>query len=115
MARRRSGHYAASSIGVGSTASPAHLVDILGAGTATVAPLRLVAGTNLTTPAAGAIEYDGNELFFSPAASDRRVLACEAFIRQHAAYTLTNSAAVQKLFNGSTNGALTLPVGSLLV
>jgi hypothetical protein len=36
------------------------------------------------------------------------------FIRQHATYTLSNSASVQKLFNGSTNGALTLPVGTYI-
>ena len=35
-----------------------------------------------------------------------------ALIRQHATYTLANSASVQKLFNGSAAGAVTLPVGT---
>jgi hypothetical protein len=44
--------------GIGSTNAPAHFVDIA-AGTATVAPLRMASGTNLTTPVAGTHEYDG--------------------------------------------------------
>jgi len=35
----------------------------LGAGTTTVAPFKLNSGTNLTTPEAGAIEWDGTNLF----------------------------------------------------
>jgi len=34
-------------------------------GTTTVAPIKMVAGTNLTTPAAGTIEYDGTDFFIS--------------------------------------------------
>jgi hypothetical protein len=34
--------------------------------------------------------------------------------RLHATYTLTNTTAVQKLFNASTNGAVTLPIGAYL-
>ena len=36
------------------------------AGTATVAPLQLTSGTNLTTAAAGAMEYDGAAGYFTP-------------------------------------------------
>lgn len=36
----------------------------------------------------------------------------EFWIQQNATYTLTSSTAVQKLFNASTNGALTLPIGT---
>ncbi len=43
------------------------------AGTATQAPLQLSSGTNLTTPAAGAMEYDGKALYSSYAASQRGV------------------------------------------
>lgn len=44
---------------VGSTTDPSHWLDVA-AGTTTVAPIRLTSGTNLTTPVAGAIEFDGN-------------------------------------------------------
>jgi hypothetical protein len=36
----------------------------------------------------------------------------EFWIQQNAAYTLTSSTAAQKLFNASTNGTLTLPIGT---
>ena len=35
------------------------------AGTATVAPIKLAAGTNLTAPVAGALEYDGVNAYFT--------------------------------------------------
>jgi hypothetical protein len=48
-------------------ASPASAKIELGAGTATAgtAPLKLRAGTNLTTPENGAFEYDGTNLYFT--------------------------------------------------
>ena len=55
---------------------------------------------NLITKATGVLKANG--------------LPVKAFsmIRQHTSYTLSNSAAAQKLFNGSTNGRVTLPVGA---
>lgn len=38
----------------------------LKAGTTTAAPLDFEAGTNLTTPVAGAVEYDGTHFYFTP-------------------------------------------------
>lgn len=40
------------------------------------------------------------------------VAGLPALCRQHAAYTLTSTTAVQQLFNSSANGRLTLPVGT---
>jgi len=37
----------------------------LTAGTTTVAPINVVAGTNLTVPVAGAFEFDGTNLYFT--------------------------------------------------
>jgi len=37
----------------------------LATGTTTVAPIKMVAGTNLTTPGAGVFEFDGTSLFFT--------------------------------------------------
>jgi len=48
----------------------------LGAGTATAntAPIKLTSGTNLTTPEAGAWEYNGTSLFFSPSTTRLRTV-----------------------------------------
>jgi hypothetical protein len=46
----------------------------LAAGTASLAPLKLTAGTNLTTPEAGAVEFDGTNLFLTRSDGIRRSL-----------------------------------------
>lgn len=38
---------------------------VLATGSTTIAPIKMVAGTNLTTPVAGVFEFDGTDLFFS--------------------------------------------------
>lgn len=45
-----------------------------GAAAASGAPLKLTSGTNLTTPEAGAIEYNGTELFFTRSSTRLKVL-----------------------------------------
>ncbi len=52
------------------------------AGTATVAPIVLTSGTNLTTAAAGAAEFDGKVFYLTAAASSRQVADAEQFIIQ---------------------------------
>lgn len=37
----------------------------LAAGTTTVGPIKMISGTNLTTPVAGVFEFDGTNLYFS--------------------------------------------------
>ena len=84
----------------------------LGAGTATVEPLLLTSGTNLTTATAGAVEYDGAASYFTPTANCRGVVLSEQLQVLSAAYTLTSSTSAQKLLNATTNGTVTLPVGT---
>jgi len=76
------------------------------------APIKLTAGTNLATAQAGAIEYDGTSFYSSMATSTRGVVPSEQIVVLNTAYTLTSQTAAQKLFNASTNGAVTLPVGT---
>jgi formylmethanofuran dehydrogenase subunit C len=45
-----------------------------GAAAATSAPIKLTAGTNMTTPEAGAIEFDGNNLFFTTGSTRSTIL-----------------------------------------
>lgn len=47
----------------------------IAAGTATVAPFQLISGTNLTTVLAGAVEFNGTNLFFSPTSAARLSVA----------------------------------------
>jgi len=82
------------------------------AGTNTIAPINLTSGTNLTSATAGAVEYDGRVVYATPTAGCRGVVAAEQFITLTSTYTLTSQTAAQKLFNSSTNGAVTLPVGT---
>jgi hypothetical protein len=59
--------------GIGTT-SPTAALNIK-AGTAALAPLQLTAGTNLTTPLSGAIEYDGTSLYYTDSTATRRTIA----------------------------------------
>lgn len=84
----------------------------LTAGSATVAPVTLASGTNLTTAAAGAVEYDGTVFYNTNNGSNRGLLPSVQYaIFNNTTYTLTSQIAAQKLFNTSTNGAITLPTG----
>jgi hypothetical protein len=46
-------------------------------GTASVAPISLTSGVNLTSAVAGAIEYDGNNLYFTPDTSQLRTVVAD--------------------------------------
>jgi hypothetical protein len=80
----------------------------LAAGTTAISPLTFTSGTNLTTAAAGAMEYDGKVFYATAAASSRQVVNADQFIILTSDYTLANSGAQQKLFNAPANGALTV-------
>jgi hypothetical protein len=77
-------------------------------GTASQAPIRLQTGVNTSTPAAGAIEYDGVVFYGTTTADDRGVLPAEQFIALVNDYIANDSASAQKVFNSPTNGAITL-------
>ena len=62
-------------IGFGGVTSPQAKIHIAaGEATANGAPLMFSAGTNLTTPQAGAVEYDGTDLFFTDSGATRRTI-----------------------------------------
>jgi hypothetical protein len=52
----------------------------LGAGTASVAPLKFSAGTNLSSPSAGAIEFNGTNMFYTDTANTRRTFASTSYV-----------------------------------
>ena len=45
---------------------------ILVTGTTSIAPVKLVSGTSLTTPQAGAVEFNGTNLFFTPSSTRKQ-------------------------------------------
>ena len=61
------------SIGTGGLAT-ARLHIVGGTAAASTAPLKLTAGTNLTTPEAGAIEFNGTNLFFTTGSTRSTIL-----------------------------------------
>lgn len=97
-------------VGVGQASAAGARVGIA-AGTSAIAPIVLTAGTNLTTPTAGAIEYDGMSMYGTTSASSRGVIPTEKWQILLNDYTLTSTTNDQKLFNASTNGALTVSTG----
>lgn len=78
------------------------------AGNTLNAPLKLTAGTNLTTASAGAVEYDGTSFYATPSATTGRALSpASHLVNLQATKTLTgSSAAAQNLFNLTTGLAL---------
>jgi hypothetical protein len=62
-------------VGIG-VQSPTALLQLkAGTATAGTAPLKFTSGTNLSTPEAGAVEYDGTNLYFTDSTATRRTLA----------------------------------------
>ena len=66
---------ASGNVGIGTTGPSARLQIAAGTGSANGAPLKLTAGTNLVTPEAGAIEFDGSSLYYTDNTNTRRALA----------------------------------------
>jgi hypothetical protein len=77
-------------------------------------PLKFATGTLVATAEAGAVEYDGTVGYFTQNANCRGVMMAEQIGVSNATLTLTSQIAAQPLFKTSvsTNGALTLPVGT---
>lgn len=71
---------------------------VLPAGKATSAPLTLQSGTNLTTAAAGAIEYDGKVIYSTPNATRRGVSPSMMIYRLNGTLVGANNTSVQSLF-----------------
>jgi hypothetical protein len=58
-------NYFAGNVGIGQSSPTALLHLKAGTATANTAPLKLTAGTNLTTPENGAIEFDGTNIYIT--------------------------------------------------
>jgi hypothetical protein len=78
------------------------------AGSASQAPILLTSGTNVSVPAAGAVEYDGAVFYGTVAASARGLLPAEQFVVLNANYVGNDSSAAQRVFNVPSNGVVSL-------
>lgn len=92
-------------IGVGITADGSSSIQVK-AGTATTAPLEFTssAGTVMTVPDDGSLEYDGVAFYGVPIASSRGVMLTEHFVARTGAKTMTSNILLQALFGGGTGG-----------
>lgn len=86
-------------MGFGGVTSPTAKIHV-GAGTtaASTAPLKFTAGTNMTTPEAGAIEFDGTDLFYTDSGATRRTVANTGDL--HSAVTVTDSSEIDFTLTG---------------
>jgi hypothetical protein len=72
---------------------------------------KLQDGTLLTTAELGAVEFDAGLTFITPEAGNRAQVMVAHHVYQDADYTGSNGNTAQKIFDESTNGAITLPSG----
>jgi hypothetical protein len=94
------------SLGANGVATASYGLSV-GAGSATIQPIKLTSGTNLTTPVAGSIEYDGNNLYFTPDSSQLRTVTgqYQQFYLSAAGSVLTG--ATQNYFGSTSAASLT--------
>lgn len=85
---------------------------VLAAGSTSVAPLNYTSGTNLTTPAAGAVEYDGKVFYSTENASNRGVSPSVHFLSINANQAGTNGTGAQTWFPGGGATQITLPAST---
>jgi hypothetical protein len=89
--------YLAGKVGLGVTSPTSYLHIKAGTATANTAPIKIDAGTNLTTPEDGAIEYDGTH-YYATVGSTRYQLDQQAGSPSDEAYSATT-------WNGSLDAA----------
>lgn len=84
-------------------------------GDASNAPVKYVAGTLKTIPAAGDVEMDANCFYRCTDAGNRGYIPVRHIIRADSTRTFTSNTSAQAIFNSPTNGRLTLETGTYLM
>ncbi len=81
-------------------------------GSTTIPPLKLTSGTSVTTPLSGSVEYNGNQLFFTPLTT-RKTFWLGGVTKIGTGYTITtNDFGGFVNFTATTGGIITLPAAS---
>jgi hypothetical protein len=103
-------------VSIGTAAVPTAKLHIAaGAAAATSAPIKLTAGTNMTTPEEGAVEFDGTNLFFTTGSTRQiTVAATSALTSSRIPYATTNGRLIDSanLTYGATANTLHVEGGS---
>jgi hypothetical protein len=86
-------------VGLGVPNPTARLHLMAGSATASTAPLKFTSGTHLTTPEAGAMEYNGTNLFFTRTGTTREGVLTQSAVTTEA---LTSDTSVTVNINGTT-------------
>jgi len=81
------------------------------AGTTSVSPINMAAGTLKTTAGDGDIEVDADAMYGTTDAGNRGVITVAQFIRADATRTYTSNTSSQTIFDSPASGALTLETG----
>lgn len=74
---------------------------LIGAGTSTLVPIDFTAGTLVTTPIAGAFEYDGKLPYFTPQGTQRGLMPAAQYYRLNTARVGANVSTAQSIFGVS--------------
>lgn len=90
---------------------------LVGAGTSTLVPIDFASGTLVTTPIAGAFEYDGLAPYFTPVALQRGVMPSGQLYRLNTAdpASLSLASILQPVFNAATSTASSISTTVLTV
>lgn len=106
---------AATAIAIGASTGTTTFANTIKApvGTATLAPILMQSGTNLTSATAGAIEYDG-KCFYATTAGGRTLLSGEHYAMVSATRTISNVNTAQAVFD-SANDQITLAANTTYV
>jgi len=100
-------------VGIGTTSPTAVLMLKAGTATASTAPLKLTSGTNLTTPEAGAVEYDGTVFYGTTDTNFKRgTLPITNYTSGTGTALGTNTEATNAVLLPSANDTITLSVGT---
>lgn len=97
-------------VGIGVATADAFLKIKAGTASANTAPLKFTSGTNLTAAEAGAIEYDGTDLFYTNSTPTRRTVANLAGTQTFTNKTLTTPTLTGPIV---TTTAMDLQVGQI--
>lgn len=103
-------------VSIGTTTATARLTLAAGAAAASSGPLKFTSGTNLTTPEAGAVEYDGTVMTATSNTNFRRGTIPLTNYTSGAGTALgTNTEATNAVLLPAANDTITLSVGTYFV
>lgn len=106
----KSNTYFGDSVLTTNTTAKVHIAA--GTATASTAPLKFTTGTSLTTPEAGAMEYDGSNFFLSPSTTRKRIPLFTNATPGNGELLIGNGTDFTKATLASADGSVTITNGA---